>query len=74
MDSGLFQSEAYQNMVGGELYFPSTPELVTARDNSVRACKIFNAESHISRRRQVELWRRSDAPEVTLTIRSLREG
>lgn len=75
MMSSLNSCEEYQKMLRGELYYSFGPEMSAARRRCALACKKFNRaaeEEDITRREQVQLWRKwvstdASALEILLT-------
>lgn len=47
-----------EKMLRGELYYAFSPELCAARARTEKACRAYNNAGEISRRKQVELWRK----------------
>ena len=50
-------SEDARLALAGELYHAFVPELTAARARCKHACNRFNIAGHVTRRRQIELWR-----------------
>jgi hypothetical protein len=61
MKASLANCEEYAKMLRGELYYSFGPEMSAARRRCAHACRQFNRAAEredITRREQVQLWRK----------------